>query len=63
MIHPRSRIVPTTPCIARILDEPIQLGEYRLDTGVSFNEIYMFVRLKKKNRRGFHALYCYHFRQ
>lgn len=27
------RIVPTTPCIARILDEPIQLGEYRLDPG------------------------------
>lgn len=31
-----SRIVPTTPCIARILDEPIELGGYRLDPGVSF---------------------------
>ncbi|XP_011255244.1 ecdysone 20-monooxygenase isoform X1 [Camponotus floridanus] len=27
------RIVPTTPCIARILDEPIELGGYRLDAG------------------------------
>ncbi|XP_036144543.1 ecdysone 20-monooxygenase isoform X4 [Monomorium pharaonis] len=27
------RIVPTTPCIARILDEPIELGGYRLDPG------------------------------
>ncbi|KAL0113004.1 hypothetical protein PUN28_012322 [Cardiocondyla obscurior] len=27
------RIVPTTPCIARILDEPVELGGYRLDSG------------------------------
>ncbi|XP_011631403.1 ecdysone 20-monooxygenase isoform X3 [Pogonomyrmex barbatus] len=27
------RIVPTTPCIARILDESIELGGYRLDPG------------------------------
>ncbi|XP_012230976.1 ecdysone 20-monooxygenase isoform X2 [Linepithema humile] len=27
------RIVPTTPCIARILDEPIELEGYRLDAG------------------------------
>ncbi|XP_020293593.1 ecdysone 20-monooxygenase [Pseudomyrmex gracilis] len=27
------RLMPTTPCIARILDEPIELGGYRLDPG------------------------------
>ncbi|XP_070166736.1 cytochrome P450 family 24 subfamily A member shade isoform X1 [Polyergus mexicanus] len=27
------RIMPTTPCIARILDESIELGGYRLDPG------------------------------
>lgn len=29
--------MPTTPCIARILDEPIELEGYRLDPGVSNN--------------------------
>lgn len=41
MTYIHSRIVPTTPCIARILDEPIELGGYRLDSGVSFNIICM----------------------
>lgn len=37
MTYVHFRIVPTTPCIARILDEPIELEGYRLDPGVSFN--------------------------
>ncbi|XP_078036135.1 cytochrome P450 family 24 subfamily A member shade [Augochlora pura] len=27
------RVIPTTTCVARILDEPIQLAEYRLNAG------------------------------
>lgn len=32
-INEAFRILPTTPCIARILDEPIDLDGYRLDVG------------------------------
>lgn len=31
------RIIPTAPCIARILDEPIELSGYHLKAGVSTN--------------------------
>lgn len=32
--------MPTTPCIARILDEPIELGGYHLDSGVRISQHY-----------------------
>ena len=30
-----SRLLPTAPCLARILDEPVELRGYHLQTGVS----------------------------
>lgn len=39
MIDARFRMMPTTPCIARILDEPVELEEYRLEPGVSFIDL------------------------
>lgn len=43
------RVIPTTPCIARILDEPIKLSGREVEAGVSFQDLYKNYNKSGKN--------------
>lgn len=48
------RVIPTVPCIARILDESIKLSDHNLDAGVSYESLHSSIRDFDDHTESFH---------